>query len=195
MDTGNPAPGSLELVRRVVDTLDIYNARDAWIDKGSAAAWLVREGVLDDGDRITTAELAELRRMRETLRALAAANTTGEPPPAAAVESFAELAAPYPASVRVGIRSGTLVATLEPEGRGGARVMAMVAAALHEAVHTGTWSRLKSCANAECCWLFYDTSRSRTARWCSMGGCGSIAKSRRYRRRRRDAAATPARPG
>ena len=44
-------------------------------------------------------------------------------------------------------------------------------------------SRLRSCANAECGWLFLDTSKNRSRRWCSMDDCGSRAKSRRYYRR------------
>jgi len=36
-----------------------------------------------------------------------------------------------------------------------------------------------------CHWLFYDSTRSRTRRWCDMADCGSRDKSRRYYRRKR----------
>lgn len=52
----------------------------------------------------------------------------------------------------------------------------------------GDPSRLKQCPAPDGCgWLFYDTSRNATRRWCSMRMCGNGAKSRRFQRRRRDA--------
>ncbi|HZU17081.1 MAG TPA: CGNR zinc finger domain-containing protein [Candidatus Dormibacteraeota bacterium] len=39
----------------------------------------------------------------------------------------------------------------------------------------------------ECGWLYLDASRNRRRRWCSMDGCGSRNKARRYDRRRRGA--------
>jgi predicted RNA-binding Zn ribbon-like protein len=34
-----------------------------------------------------------------------------------------------------------------------------------------------------CGWLFIDTSRNRSRRWCSMGGCGNRAKAHRHYQR------------
>jgi len=44
-------------------------------------------------------------------------------------------------------------------------------------------SRLRSCANPHCRWVFYDGTRSGTRRWCTMAVCGNRAKIRRYRQR------------
>jgi predicted RNA-binding Zn ribbon-like protein len=45
-------------------------------------------------------------------------------------------------------------------------------------------SRLKRCPPPEGCgWLFYDESRNRSRRWCSMETCGSWAKSKSFRER------------
>lgn len=46
-------------------------------------------------------------------------------------------------------------------------------------------ARIKSCADSRCAWLFYDTSRNRSRRWCSMEDCGNRAKARRHYRRAR----------
>ncbi|MGH3132366.1 MAG: CGNR zinc finger domain-containing protein [Gaiellaceae bacterium] len=47
--------------------------------------------------------------------------------------------------------------------------------------------RVKECPGAgDCGWLFYDTSRNGTRRWCSMEGCGSRVKMRRQYARRRE---------
>jgi predicted RNA-binding Zn ribbon-like protein len=48
--------------------------------------------------------------------------------------------------------------------------------------------RVKECADERGCgWLFFDTSRNRSRRWCSMEGCGNLAKVRRHRRKQADA--------
>jgi predicted RNA-binding Zn ribbon-like protein len=56
---------------------------------------------------------------------------------------------------------------------------------LYVAERTGILSRLKACANPDCRWLFWDTSRPGTGRWCSMQVCGGQHKARTYRARRK----------
>ncbi len=46
-------------------------------------------------------------------------------------------------------------------------------------------SRVRQCASADGCgWLFLDTSRNGTRRWCDMAECGNRHKVRSYRNRR-----------
>jgi len=52
-------------------------------------------------------------------------------------------------------------------------------------------ARLRSCANRECGWLFLDTSKNHSRRWCIMTDCGSRAKARRYYRRKKSVKALP----
>ena len=46
-------------------------------------------------------------------------------------------------------------------------------------------ARVKECGNHGCGWLFLDTSKNGSRRWCSMESCGSQVKMRRYYARRR----------
>ena len=55
-------------------------------------------------------------------------------------------------------------------------------------------SRLRTCANPRCRWVFHDGTRSGTRRWCSMAFCGNRAKVGRFRQRRRAARARLAPP-
>lgn len=50
-----------------------------------------------------------------------------------------------------------------------------------ELLTRGDAARIKGCPTAEdgCGWLFYDTSKNRSRRWCSMRDCGTNAKERR----------------
>jgi predicted RNA-binding Zn ribbon-like protein len=60
--------------------------------------------------------------------------------------------------------------------------MARDAVALLESDRLG---RIKRCpgGSGECGWLFLDSSKNASRRWCSMEGCGNCAKLRRFRQR------------
>lgn len=64
-------------------------------------------------------------------------------------------------------------------------VAASAADVLGQGLPTG---RVRICDlshDEECGWFFYDTTRNRSRRWCSMGDCGNNAKQRRHTRRRK----------
>lgn len=54
-----------------------------------------------------------------------------------------------------------------------------------ELLTTGELSRVRMCGGEDCGWLFFDTSRNQSRRWCSMEDCGNRAKARRYHQRHR----------
>ena len=55
--------------------------------------------------------------------------------------------------------------------------------------------RLRVCANPECRWAFFDSSRTGRRRWCDMATCGNRAKAARHRARLRAAGAEDASGG
>jgi predicted RNA-binding Zn ribbon-like protein len=49
---------------------------------------------------------------------------------------------------------------------------------------SGPLDRVKRCpGNEDCGWVFLDTSKNSSRRWCSMAGCGNRTKARRHARR------------
>jgi predicted RNA-binding Zn ribbon-like protein len=50
---------------------------------------------------------------------------------------------------------------------------------------SGDRQRLKICGNPGCRWVFYDSSKNRSRRWCDSNLCGNLFKVRRYRSRHR----------
>lgn len=44
-------------------------------------------------------------------------------------------------------------------------------------------SRIRTCASETCRWLFLDTSKNHTRRWCEMKTCGNRMKARRFQAR------------
>jgi predicted RNA-binding Zn ribbon-like protein len=49
----------------------------------------------------------------------------------------------------------------------------------------GPLASIRVCEGRACGWLFLDTSRNRTRRWCDMKICGNRAKARRHQERAR----------
>ncbi|MFB3903212.1 MAG: ABATE domain-containing protein [Acidobacteriota bacterium] len=45
--------------------------------------------------------------------------------------------------------------------------------------------RVRECQAAQCGWLFLDTSKNRSRKWCQMSDCGNRAKARRHHARAR----------
>lgn len=54
-----------------------------------------------------------------------------------------------------------------------------------ELLTSGRIGQVRTCGDARCGWLFLDTSRNRSRRWCAMDDCGNRAKVRRHSERRR----------
>ena len=181
-----PAPGELDLVRRFLNTEQLAD-----YSRGRAA------GTVD--------ELPELLRDRS---GWAAAFPEAEPGPGDTIERLAAVRADLRALVGAerdaaarlnrwltelplalrAIPVGDDLA-LEYVPVHGAHFAGRLLAVVVRAIAEGSWSRLKACP--DCGWVFYDYTRSKTKRWCRMlagqdgRGCGTIAKVRRYRQKRR----------
>jgi len=179
---GRPkAPGRLELLQRFVNTHnhDFPSDWDRIGTKDKAEAWLREKGLVAPGDRVSEADAARLRELREAIRALAVANHGDEPPRAA---TRVIRSASHAAGLRVAIDDAGKTA-LEPAGRGVDGAVASLLRILHEAQLTGHWLRLKGCR--QCGYAFFDRSKNRSAAWCAMSICGNRTKNRSYYRRRR----------
>jgi hypothetical protein len=177
-----PAPGELELVRRFLNTWRIdAGTREAadelpWLLK-DRRAWEERFPGWPPGGEDNRELLA---RLREDLRGMLGA-------PEGWTERLNGWLGEYPLVARVVEVDVGASVRYEPAPEAGfaGRVLAAVA----RSVEDGIFSRLKACP--DCRWVFYDKSRSRTRVWCGMyageGGraCGTIAKVRRYRQRRK----------
>ena len=72
---------------------------------------------------------------------------------------------------------------LVAEGVGVDRPIGELLMSVTGAMAAGNWNRLKVCANDACQRAFYDSSRNRSGRWCSMATCGNRMKGRAYRQR------------
>lgn len=179
MNDRAPAPGGLALIQTLVNTLDLESGADA-LDAAETRAPL--------GISARVQDVAAARELRESLRVACLAHAGHGPH--ASVPPLGQLLAGAPLLVRVDAEDGS--ATLTPADP--APLESRVAAAIAEAVASGTWDRLKACEAPDCHWAYYDRSPAGRSRWCDMGVCGARAKMRAYRARKGAAEATPATP-
>jgi len=70
-------------------------------------------------------------------------------------------------------------------------LLAAVARSGAEIIVEGARARLRLCANPHCGLFFYDNSRTRRRRWCSMAVCGNRSKVAAFARKHASARNTP----
>lgn len=176
------APGPLALVQAFVNTVatEGHLHWEAFADPHSLRSWFVRRGLLSGGEAVAEADVGWTREVREALRMLLAVND-GNEADSGAVETLNRASEAARLTVRFGADGS---AALEPGTEGVDGAIGRVLAAAQAGMEEGTWRRLKVCANSGCAWAFYDRSRNRSSRWCSMSVCGNRTKTRAYRQRR-----------
>ncbi|MDX3193011.1 CGNR zinc finger domain-containing protein [Streptomyces sp. MN03-5084-2B] len=138
--------------------------------------WLAVSGLAVDS--CTAAQLELARELRESIHAAATAAAVGEALPAAAVEVINERSA-----------QGRAAAVLTPGGERRWRLgaasavedaLGVIAADAIGIISGERDGKLALCASPTCRAAFFDTSQSRTRRWCEMNTCGNRQKKARF---------------
>ena len=176
-------PPSLRLVRDFVNTVEYQLDDERLREPADLAAWLSRRGLLDEDTPVSADDLAFATQLREGLRGVLELHA-GHEPDATAVARLNEALAQLPVHVRFVAAESF---ELEPAGADPVhRALAGLLAAVRESVDDGTWPRLKACARDSCRWAYYDHSRNRSSRWCTMAGCGNAVKMKKAFAARKD---------
>ncbi|MGW5044036.1 CGNR zinc finger domain-containing protein [Streptomyces griseoluteus] len=138
--------------------------------------WLAVYGLAVDS--CTTAQLDLARELRESIHAAATAAAIGDALPAPAVHAINSRST-----------QGRAAAVLTPEGERRWRLgpasavedaLGVIAADAISLISGDRDGKLALCASPTCRAAFFDTSRSRTRRWCDMNTCGNRQKKARF---------------
>jgi predicted RNA-binding Zn ribbon-like protein len=176
-----PAPMPLLLVQSFVNTWDGDHRSDLLLDPATARDWLTDAGLWSAGRAPDPAELHLARGVREGIRVMLVANSTGPRPVPGALRPLQAVAQASRPALQVG-PGGQVSIGPEPAGRPDAGLLTLLLV-IRDAQHDGTWQRLKACGNPDCRWAFYDRSHSQAGAWCDMATCGNRIKNRRLRQR------------
>ncbi|MBO0803047.1 MAG: CGNR zinc finger domain-containing protein [Nocardiopsaceae bacterium] len=140
------------------------------------ADWLVLNGLAVDS--CTAAQLGLARELREAIHAAATAAAIGNPLPSAAVQVINDRSA-----------QGRAAAILTLEGKRQWRLspaspvedaLGVIAADAISIIAGERDGKLALCASPTCRAAFFDTSQSRTRKWCDMNTCGNRQKKARF---------------
>ncbi len=176
-----PAPPGLALVQDFLNTTDLEGGTDDLGDVDGLRAWLGARRLTPPDLPIRDGDRRRLVAVREALRDV----IEGRDHDGIEADALAVLDdAARDATVRITLgRDGSAALTPVADDLDGfvARLFADIAAAQLD----NTWERLKVCPRDVCRWVFYDGSKNRSGRWCTMAVCGSRVKSARLRSRRR----------
>src|ERR687895_1709920 len=138
--------------------------------------WLAANGLAVDS--CTTAQLELARELRKSIHAAATATAIQDPLPASAIQVINDRSI-----------QGRAAAVLTPEGNRQWRLgsascvedaLSVIAADAISIIAGERDGRLALCASPTCRAAFFDTSRSRTRRWCDMNTCGNREKKARF---------------
>lgn len=168
-----PAPGDLALLEGFLNTwsgeLDIEDFQTAQ----TTDEWL-RHADLWTGAKVTSKQHREILQFRDALRAWVLDNENHRP--------LNELLSGAAFQVEFG-SEGEI--QFRPISGSSLTVLSGLTKVIFDSQCDGTWDRFKCCELPTCGWAFYDSTRSRTKRWCSMKTCGSRHKAREYYKRKR----------
>ena len=174
-------PREIETILGFVNTLDVETGADELDSPEALAGWLESQGLLRGGGVPTRRDLERAIELREALRALLRSHHDATVDPDA-ITMLNSTASEVPLSVTFDSRGNPSIVAGRAGISGG---LGGVLSAVAGAQAAGSWPRLKVCSMDTCQWAFYDRSKNRSGRWCSMGVCGNRAKTKSYRERRR----------
>lgn len=175
-----PAPEPLRLVQEFINTVNLEGGQEDLKNPEFLRAWLVTKGLMDASAGVSDQEFEAALRLREALRALCRAHHDLTAPAGRDLAALNDLAAAGRLRVRF-VGEEVALDSAASDFRGAVdRLLAIV----YRASVDGTWARLKACGRDVCRWAFYDHSKNRSGRWCTMSICGTRTHSRAYRRRR-----------
>ncbi len=160
-----------------------WGAQAGAITRASAAALRAR------AVRHPAAASSVLKRARMIRKAsfeIFSAIAAGRPTPAGALTVLNRAIRLAAGRRRLERRAGRFVWTWRgPAGLNLDAVLWPVAWSAGELIASSDLSRVRECAGTGCAWLFLDSSRSGTRRWCDMSVCGNRAKARRFHAKER----------
>ncbi|WLW58086.1 CGNR zinc finger domain-containing protein [Streptomyces sp. YU58] len=138
--------------------------------------WLTVSGLAVES--CTNSQLERAWELRESIHAAATAAARQDPLPASALQVINDRST-----------QGRAAAVLTPEGTRQWRLsstssvedaLGVIAADAISVIAGERDGRLALCASPTCRAAFFDTSRSRTRRWCDMNTCGNRQKKARF---------------
>ncbi|TMC30367.1 MAG: hypothetical protein E6I84_10760 [Chloroflexi bacterium] len=180
-----------------INTLDLWPVTHDHLDSPTAALdWLVDHDLMHREARshllaqyaaspaIGAGMLARLRKVRKSMRGVLEASAARRAPDATDLDEINRALRTHYIYELVPAPDGV---SLDHRHQGDPvdGAIARLSEAIARELIQGDTARLRICDNAQCRWVFKDTSRTGKRKWCSMRSCGNRAKVARHRARQK----------
>lgn len=119
--------------------------------------------------------------LREAIYAIGRSWAAGRRAPRKALAKLAEQHAEALGHAKLVEEKGGIAWQWPAAADEGSKLIGLLSLSAIDLFSTAEPCRIKCCAGENCGWLFLDTSRNNSRRWCDMQVCGNRAKSRRFR--------------
>lgn len=129
--------------------------------------------------------LDEIKAFRRLLRALVLRLRDGGAPKGSELGAINGALRLGGGALRLSLEESGMQLAFEADAPGALDPRYLVARAAAEFLAMADPSRIGSCGGANCILIYYDTTKSRTRRWCSMATCGNRAKAALFYKRSR----------
>jgi predicted RNA-binding Zn ribbon-like protein len=176
-----PAPDDLELVRSFLSLHDHERENPDGLPPSleSLRWWLGSRNLVPSGEPVKDQDLAWALRVRDALTAKVRENM-GDPRDTEATEQLNRAAEETGLRVCFGCTEGEPIHVDATGVRGG---VGRILGAAFLAELDGRWERFRVCHAPGCTAVFFDRSKNKSGKWCSMSACGNRAKVRAFRER------------
>jgi predicted RNA-binding Zn ribbon-like protein len=158
----------------------------AWLEAAGVLASESAQRIVDRWGRSGQRELIyrEAVALRAALRAGAERLAAGKPVGDDTVRVINRVLASRPVYPQLSRKGKGYTTRLEPLSDAPLHLLVPVAESAAWLLEHGERSLVRRCEGPECVLFFYDTTKNKSRRWCSMEACGSRAKAVAYYRRK-----------
>ena len=160
---------------------DTYGKRTDWLDEPAWLLFFLRRWQFASPAR-QPFPAARFRALRSVLRKSCEALFAGDRPSAAELRALNTTMNVAGKQALIQRQYGLKVEFI-PASQGWDWILAQTALSFAELLARGDSARIKICRNTDCRWVFYDTTKARSRRWCSDKACGNRDRVRRARAR------------
>ena len=192
----------LDFANTVQPRVSVNDARppnDYLTDYGELVAWSLQAGAItpQQAEQLSTrgtrrpaaakVALAQAIELREAIYRVFYAIASHNKPAAADLQLLSTAYAAAGENLQLVMQGERFAITWAGEPDDLARPLWPIARSAIDLLLDAEPARIKDCqtGGAGCGWLFYDTSKNNSRRWCSMRTCGGTDKERRRAQRRR----------
>jgi predicted RNA-binding Zn ribbon-like protein len=162
-------------------------ARHAKVLAPADGEWMLSALAADEG--LAMRFLKRALALREIIYALGAEVAARRRAPPDSVEALAHIHAACIAKARLTPHGAGFVWSWAPQEAPIEAVLGPIALSALTLLTQADLSRIKQCQGDHCGWLFLDTTKNKSRRWCEMEVCGNRAKQKRHQSRLRKATA------